>query len=57
MTGWTRLLYRVIGMEYPEQADENQKRLKYLMCEQIKKSKLKLRSVEEHKKKKKKRKR
>jgi hypothetical protein len=44
-----RKIYWVCGWEYPEKADEKQKRQKYLVTEQIKKSNLKLKPVEKTK--------
>jgi hypothetical protein len=42
MVGWKRWFYSTVGWEYDPPADEKQKRQKYLVTEQIKKSKHKL---------------
>jgi hypothetical protein len=42
MVGWKRWFYSKVGWEYDPPADEKQKRQKYLLTEQIKKSKHKL---------------
>lgn len=56
MVGWKRYSYNLFGWEYDAEADERQKRLKYLACEQIKKSNIKLKPKLKIKKKKKKKK-
>ena len=56
MVGWKRWSYNLFGWEYDPEADEKQKRLKYLSCEQIKKSNIKLKSSSKSKAKKKKKK-
>ena len=42
MVGWKRWFYSTVGWEYDPPADEKQKRQKYLLTEQIKKSKHRL---------------
>ena len=39
MVGWFRFIYKVVGWEYPERADEKQIRLRHLLHEQIRKTK------------------
>jgi len=39
MVGWFRFIYKVVGWEYPEKADEKQIRLRHLLHEQIRKTK------------------
>jgi len=35
MTGWFRLLYKIVGWDYPERADPKQIRLRHLLHQQI----------------------
>lgn len=39
MVGWRRFIFRTFGWEYPEKADEKQKRLRHILHEQIRKTK------------------
>jgi hypothetical protein len=50
MVGWKRWFYGIAGWEY-DIADEKQRRQKYLVCEQIKKSNHKLTLKDREKKK------